>query len=191
MLHSNIILFVRQNGHFINSEDLIEIWDQAHYREREENIHRPLNSLMRFRIRKKYVYCWSTSKIFCHGNKIMSLLIFFWFWLIFSSSMSILYFMWCFPVLDVCIFYCQVSTTKKHLSIRRETPAQVARESKGNSEGMVQSAWKQSLPIKTAERRIVWRNRAHRLPSITHNMNLLNCNFVRICSNLYSLIHFS
>lgn len=106
MLHSNIILFfVRQNGHFINSEDLIEIWDQAHYREREENIHRPLNSLMRFRIRKKYVYCWSTSKIFCHGNKIMSLLIFFWFWLIFSSSMSILYFMWRFPVLDVCIFY--------------------------------------------------------------------------------------
>lgn len=76
MLLSNIILFfVRQNGHFINSEDLIEIWDQAHYREREENIHRPLNSLMRFRIRKKYVYCRSTSKIFCHGN--MSLFIFF------------------------------------------------------------------------------------------------------------------
>lgn len=190
MLHSNIILFfVRQNGHFINSEDLIEIWDQAHYREREENIHRPLNSLMRFRIRKKYVYCWSTSKIFCQGN--MSLLNFFWFWIIFSSPMSILYFMWRFPVLDVCIFYCQVSTTKKHLSIRRETPAQVARESKGDSKGMVQSAWKQSLPIQTAERRTVWRNRAHRLSGITHNMNLLNCNFVRICSNLYSLIHLS
>lgn len=96
MLHSNIILFVRQNGHFINSEDLIEIWDQAHYREREENIHRPLNSLMRFRIRKKYVYCWSTSKIFCHGIMWLSLFIFFFsFWLIFSSPtpMRILYFM--------------------------------------------------------------------------------------------------
>lgn len=185
MLHSNIILFVRQNGHFINSEDLIEIWDQAHYREREENIHRPLNSLMRFRIRKKYVYCWSTSKIFCHGNKIMSLLIFFWFWLIFSSSMSILYFMWCFPVLDVCIFYCQVSTTKKHLSIRRETPAQVARESKGNSEGMVQSAWKQSLPIKTAERRIVWRNRAHRLSGYNSQYELTKLQF---CQNLLKLL---
>lgn len=48
------VYHIIENGHFINSEDLIEIWDQAHYREREENIHRPLNSLMRFRIRKKF-----------------------------------------------------------------------------------------------------------------------------------------
>nr|XP_022318420.1 uncharacterized protein LOC111121426 [Crassostrea virginica] len=45
---------ILETGHFTNSDDLIEIWDQAHYREREEIIQRPLNSLMRFRIRKKY-----------------------------------------------------------------------------------------------------------------------------------------
>ncbi|XP_048763613.2 protein sine oculis-like [Ostrea edulis] len=43
-----------ETGHFGHTEDLIEVWDQAHYREREAITHRPLNSLMRFRIRKKF-----------------------------------------------------------------------------------------------------------------------------------------
>ncbi|XP_062600722.1 protein sine oculis-like isoform X2 [Saccostrea cucullata] len=48
------VYHILETGKFKNPRDLIEIWDQAHYREREIIINKPLNPLMRFRVRKKY-----------------------------------------------------------------------------------------------------------------------------------------
>ncbi|XP_061175385.1 homeobox protein SIX4-like [Saccostrea echinata] len=48
------VYHILETGKFKETTDLLEVWDQAHYREREHVINKPLNPLMRFRVRKKY-----------------------------------------------------------------------------------------------------------------------------------------
>jgi hypothetical protein len=45
-----------QNNTFQNGEDLVEIWDNAHYDEEFERNKKPLNALSRFRIRQRSVH---------------------------------------------------------------------------------------------------------------------------------------
>ena len=46
-------MFTLQEGKFTNPENLIEVWDDAHYREKALVQGPPLTALEKFRIRKR------------------------------------------------------------------------------------------------------------------------------------------
>ncbi|XP_067656044.1 uncharacterized protein [Haliotis asinina] len=51
----NEVFSLLENGNFSNKDGLLDIWDEAHYREWEERMGKPLNALLRYRIRQRFL----------------------------------------------------------------------------------------------------------------------------------------
>ena len=45
-----------QEGKFTTTEDLTEVWDETHYREKALGLGQPLTPLEKFRIRKRFIF---------------------------------------------------------------------------------------------------------------------------------------